>query len=45
MSRSVDYYFSLVSPWAYIGHTTFMDLMRRHDAPSDRDLPANPADS
>jgi 2-hydroxychromene-2-carboxylate isomerase len=32
MPRSVDYYFSLVSPWAYIGHATFMDLMRRHDA-------------
>ena len=31
MSRTVDYYFSLVSPWAYIGHATFMDLARRHD--------------
>lgn len=31
MPRSLDYYFSLVSPWAYIGHTTFMDLARRHD--------------
>jgi 2-hydroxychromene-2-carboxylate isomerase len=30
MPRSIDYYFSLVSPWAYIGHATFMDLMRRH---------------
>ncbi len=29
MARSVDYYFSLVSPWAYIGHSTFMDLARR----------------
>ncbi|MGD9767822.1 MAG: 2-hydroxychromene-2-carboxylate isomerase [Pseudolabrys sp.] len=32
MSRTIDYYFSLVSPWAYIGHTTFMDLARRHNA-------------
>ncbi len=31
MSRTIDYYFSLVSPWAYIGHATFMDLARRHD--------------
>jgi 2-hydroxychromene-2-carboxylate isomerase len=32
MSRSIDYYFSLVSPWAYIGHTTFMDVAQRHGA-------------
>jgi 2-hydroxychromene-2-carboxylate isomerase len=31
MSRTVDYYFSLASPWAYIGHAPFMDLVRRHD--------------
>jgi 2-hydroxychromene-2-carboxylate isomerase len=31
MARSVDYYFSMVSPWAYIGHAAFMDLARRHD--------------
>ena len=30
MARSIDYYFSLLSPWAYIGHRTFMDLVRRH---------------
>jgi 2-hydroxychromene-2-carboxylate isomerase len=30
MTRSIDYYFSLVSPWAYIGHVTFMDVMQRH---------------
>ena len=30
MHRSVDYYFSLVSPWAYIGHATFMNLTQRH---------------
>jgi 2-hydroxychromene-2-carboxylate isomerase len=31
MSRPIDYYFSLVSPWAYIGHGPFMELVRRHD--------------
>ena len=30
MGRAIDYYFSLVSPWAYIGHATFMDLTQRH---------------
>jgi hypothetical protein len=30
MHRSIDYYFSLVSPWAYIGHATFMSLTQRH---------------
>lgn len=27
MSRAVDYYFSLPSPWAYIGHKPFFDLV------------------
>ena len=31
MSRPIDYYFSLVSPWAYIGHAPFVDIVRRHD--------------
>jgi 2-hydroxychromene-2-carboxylate isomerase len=31
MSRTIDYYFSLQSPWAYIGHMPFMDLVRRHN--------------
>jgi 2-hydroxychromene-2-carboxylate isomerase len=31
MSRPIDYYFSLVSPWAYIGHAPFMEIVRRHD--------------
>src|ERR1700688_2557823 len=31
MHRSIDYYFSLVSPWAYIGHATFMNLTQRHN--------------
>ncbi|WP_046865620.1 2-hydroxychromene-2-carboxylate isomerase [Microvirga massiliensis] len=31
MSRAIDYYFSLVSPWAFIGHATFMEIARRHE--------------
>ena len=31
MSRRIDYYFSLVSPWAYLGHAAFLDLAKRHD--------------
>lgn len=27
MLRQVDYYFSLQSPWAYIGHSAFRDLV------------------
>ena len=30
MPRQVDYYFSLSSPWAYIGHKVFRDLVQRH---------------
>ena len=30
MPRTVDYYFSLLSPWAYIGHALFMDIAHRH---------------
>lgn len=30
MPRVIDYYFSLVSPWAYIGHTPFMDIVQQH---------------
>jgi 2-hydroxychromene-2-carboxylate isomerase len=30
MPRTVDYYFSMLSPWAYIGHAPFMDIVRRH---------------
>ena len=32
MSHRIDYFFSLQSPWAYIGHRLFVDLARRHDA-------------
>jgi len=31
MPRQVDYYFSLQSPWAYIGHKAFRDLVAAHD--------------
>src|SRR3712207_9473272 len=30
MPRIIDYYFSLVSPWAYIGHAPFMEIVQRH---------------
>jgi 2-hydroxychromene-2-carboxylate isomerase len=30
MSRSIDYYFTLLSPWTYLGHAAFVDLARRH---------------
>jgi 2-hydroxychromene-2-carboxylate isomerase len=30
MPRRLDYYFSMVSPWAYIGQATFGDIVRRH---------------
>jgi 2-hydroxychromene-2-carboxylate isomerase len=30
MPRPIDYYFSLVSPWAYIGHGLLMDIAERH---------------
>lgn len=30
MPRSIDYYFSLHSPWTYLGHALFLDIARRH---------------
>ena len=30
MTAHVDYYFSLISPWAYIGHAPFMRIVRRY---------------
>src|SRR5215204_6907753 len=29
MPRTIDYYFSLSSPWAYIGHRLFMAIAER----------------
>lgn len=28
MTDTIDYYFSMASPWAYIGHARFMDIVR-----------------
>ncbi|MBX6424988.1 MAG: 2-hydroxychromene-2-carboxylate isomerase [Variibacter sp.] len=30
MTETIDYFYSLASPWAYIGHAPFMDMVRRH---------------
>ncbi|MCV9935702.1 2-hydroxychromene-2-carboxylate isomerase [Boseaceae bacterium BT-24-1] len=30
MSRQIDYYFTLLSPWTYLGHGTFIELARQH---------------
>lgn len=30
MSRTVDVYFSMVSPWAYLGHAPFERLVEKH---------------
>ena len=30
MARQIDYYFSIQSPWAYIGHALFQDLAATH---------------
>lgn len=32
MTVTIEYYFSLLSPWAYIGHKAFHDAMKRVDA-------------
>lgn len=31
MPRSIDYWFSLASPWAFLGHQSFLDLAKAHD--------------
>ena len=35
MSRSIDYYFTMVSPWAYIGDALFKSIVRKHRATVD----------
>jgi 2-hydroxychromene-2-carboxylate isomerase len=30
MSRTIDYYFTLASPWAFLGHKPFLDVARQH---------------
>jgi 2-hydroxychromene-2-carboxylate isomerase len=32
MGKVVDYYFSPMSPWTYLGHARFADMARRHGA-------------
>lgn len=32
MGGAIDYFFSLVSPYAYLGHEAFLDVARRHGA-------------
>src|SRR3954454_13254546 len=31
MPRSIDYWFTLASPWAFLGHQPFLDLAKAHD--------------
>jgi 2-hydroxychromene-2-carboxylate isomerase len=35
MSRAITYYFSLLSPWAYLGHAEFGRIAQRHDLKID----------
>lgn len=32
MAKTVDYYFSVASPWAYLGSARFIEMARRYDA-------------
>jgi 2-hydroxychromene-2-carboxylate isomerase len=32
MPRTIKYYFSMLSPWAYIGQATFNEIVARHKA-------------
>lgn len=32
MTKSIDYFYSIGSPWAYIGFDTFLDIAARHKA-------------
>lgn len=32
MSKTVDYFFSPVSPWTYLGHARFAEMAQRHGA-------------
>jgi len=31
MPHQIDYYFTLLSPWTYLGHGAFIELAKRHD--------------
>lgn len=30
MPRQIDYYFTLLSPWTYLGHAAFLEIAARH---------------
>ncbi|CAA6605687.1 conserved hypothetical protein [Rhodospirillaceae bacterium LM-1] len=32
MSKHIDYYYALVSPWSFIGHARLIDIAKRHGA-------------
>lgn len=32
MDKVIDYYFTPVSPWSYLGHARFVDIAKRHGA-------------
>ena len=32
MGKTVDYYFSPISPWTYLGHARFAEMAKRHSA-------------
>lgn len=32
MPRTIDYFLSMASPWAYLGHARFMEIARAHGA-------------
>ena len=32
MSKTFDFYYSLVSPWTYLGFARMLDIAKRHDA-------------
>lgn len=32
MQRRIDYYFSIISPWSFLGHAPFMAVAARHGA-------------
>lgn len=32
MAKTIDYYFSPVSPWTYLGHERFREIARKHGA-------------
>lgn len=35
MTQTIPYYFSVISPWAYLGHAEFVALAKRHELTID----------